>query len=451
MEKIDILIVGGSAAGIVAAVTAKSTYPDKDVLVVRTENKVLVPCGIPYIFGTLKASEKNIIPDAVLEKAGVKLKVGTVSSIDTEKKVCKTEDGKQIQFEKLVLATGSTPAVPGWLKGADLENVFTVPKSKEYLDEMLVKLKDAKNIVVLGGGFIGVEVADELKKAGKDVTIVEILPHILGLVFDDEFTTEVEAALDANGVKINAGSGVKQIVGDKKVTDVLLNNGEKLPADAVVLAIGYRPNTALAKEAGLPINKMGFIKVDEYMRTENQDILAAGDCAEKRDFITHKVIPAMLASIACTEARIAGMNIYALNALKSFNGTLPIFSTGIGDSYFGVAGLTENAAKKECLDVVTATFEGIDRHPGSLPTVKKQVVKLIASRKSGIVLGGEVMGGVSIGEIVNLIGLAIQNKMTADSLVTAQIGTHPLMTAPPTAYPLTKAAQMVAKKMRQSS
>ncbi len=448
MEKTDVLVIGGSAAGIVTAVTAKSTYPDKDVMVLRMEQKVLVPCGIPYIFGTLDSSDKNVIPDAVLDKAGVSLMLGTASSVDTKKKVCTTEDGKEIQFEKLVFTTGSTPAVPGWLKGADLKNVYTVPKSKPHLDEMLEKLKDMKNIVVLGGGFIGVEMADELKKAGKDVTLVEILPHVLGLVFDDEIAIQVEEALTPRGITLETGSGVKEILGDGAVKEVLLNNGSKLPADAVVLAIGYRPNIKLAKEAGLPVNDMGFIKVDNHMRTENEDVFAAGDCAEKRHLITNKPIPTMLASIACTEARMAGRNLYVKKDAKGFKGILPIFSTGVGDMYFGVAGLTQKAAEKEELEIVTATFEGIDRHPGSIPTVKKQIVKLIADKNSGRVLGGEVVGGPSIGEIVNIIGFAIQAEMTVESLITAQIGTHPLMTAPPTAYPLIKAAEMAAKKVK---
>jgi len=181
--KTDVLVIGGSAAGIVAAVTGKSNYPDKDFLIIRKENQVVVPCGIPYIFGSLEGADKNVIPDAGLEKAGVNLKIGQVVSIDQDHKVCKTDDGTEISFEKLVLATGSIPVVPKWLKGADLDNVFIIPKDKVYLAEMLIKLKDRKKIVTVGGGFIGVEMSDELNKDGKDVTLVEILPNILGLAF----------------------------------------------------------------------------------------------------------------------------------------------------------------------------------------------------------------------------------------------------------------------------
>jgi len=447
MKRTDVLVIGGSAAGIVAAVTGKSNYPDKDFLVIREENQVVVPCGIPYVFGSLDNIDKNVIPDAGLAKAGVDLKIGKVVSIDQDKKVCKTNDGTEISFEKLVIATGSTPLVPKWLKGAELENVFIIPKNKVYLAEMIIKLTDCKKIVTVGGGFIGVEMSDELNKKEKDVTLVEILPNILGLAFDKELAVEAEQILRDRGVKIKTGIGVKEILGDKKVSGVLLNNSETIEADAVVLSMGYRPNVSLAEESGLNITQKGFIAVDEYMRTENPDIFAVGDCAEKRDFITRKHSEVMLASTACAEARVAGMNLYKLSTLKTLSGTIAIFSTAIGNTGFGAAGLTEEAARKESFDVVTGTFEGIDRHPGTLSDTHKQVIKLIVARESGVVLGGEIMGGLSVGELTNLIGLVIQNRMTINSILTAQIGTHPLLTAPPTAYPLIKVAEVVAKNL----
>ena len=447
MENTDVLIIGGSASGIVTAVTGKSNYPDKTFMVVRKEKQVVVPCGIPYIFGSLDGSDKNLIPDAVLENPGIKLKIDEAISVDLEKKICKTSDGTEIGFDKLVFATGSDTKVPNWLKGADKENVFTIPKDKIYLDKALSKLKDCKKIVVVGGGFIGVEVSDELNKKNKDVTIVEILPHVLSLAFDKEMAVRAEEILKSRGVKIKSGVGVKEILGDNKPTGVLLDNGETLDADAVILSIGYSPNTNLAKKAGLELNEKGFIKVGEYMRTENPNIFAVGDCAEKKDFFTRKTSSIMLASTACAEARIAGMSLYKLSAVKTFGGTIAIFSTAIGDTGFGVAGLTEDMARKEGFDIVEGSFEGIDKHPGTLPGTNKQMIKLVVAKDSGMILGGGVIGGLSAGELTNILGFVIQNKMTINSLLTAQIGTHPLVTAPPTAYPLIKAAEVVSKKL----
>lgn len=450
MERTDVLVIGGSAAGIVAATTGKSYYPNKDFFLIRKEKRVIVPCGIPYIFGSLESSEQNMVPDTVLSNAGVRLKIDEVVFVDQENKVCKTADGTEIRFEKLVLATGSTPVVPKWLKGADLDNVFTIPKDKEYLDQITTKLDGCKKVVTIGGGFIGVEVADEVNKLGKEVTIVEILPHVLALAFDTELAIEAEEILESRGVNIRTGVGIKEILGDKKVTAVLLENGEKLEADAVILSVGYHPNVALAEKAGIKINDLGFISVDEYMRTSNPDILAVGDCAEKRSFLTRKQREIMLASSACAEARVAGMNLYKLSAVKTFSGTIAIFSTAIGETAFGAAGVNENMANERGFDFVTGSFEGIDKHPGALPGTHKQFVKLIVSRESGILIGGEVIGGASTGELINLIGFAIQNRMTVVSILTAQIGTHPLLTAPPTAYPLIKAAEVAAMKRRSA-
>ncbi|MDM8515855.1 FAD-dependent oxidoreductase [Desulfobacterales bacterium HSG16] len=449
MEKTDVLVIGGSAAGIVAATTGKSFYPDKKFMVLRKEENVLVPCGIPYVFGTLANSEQNLVPDAGLKNAGVKLEIAEVTEIDQQNKIVKTADGKKIGFEKLVLSTGSTPAGVQWLPGSDLENVFSIPKNKTYLDQVKIKLEACNNIVVIGGGFIGVEIADELGKTGKNVTIVELMPHILSLAFDEELAVRAEEILEARGITIKAGQGVKEISGKDKVKGVLLNDNESIKADAVILATGYRPNTKLAEVSGIKTNDMNFIKVNEYMQTENPDIFAVGDCAEKYSFLTRTLKGVMLASTSCAEARIAGANLYKLSRVRSFGGTIAIFSTVIGDTAFGAAGVTEVIAKERGFEIVSGIFEGIDKHPGTLPDTKKQIVKLIASKKSGVMMGGEVIGGQSTGELINLIGFAIQNRMTVDAIMTAQIGTHPLLTAPPTAYPLIKAAEIIMKKQQE--
>jgi len=446
MEKTDILIIGGSAAGFVAATKSKLNNPDKDVLLIRKEEQVMIPCGIPYIFGTVGTTDKNILPDTGLIKAGINLKIDEVVELNCNLKRCKTKDGSEIEFEKVIIATGSAPVKPAWLNGAHLKNVFTIPKNKVYLSEFQQDITELKNIVVVGAGFIGVELADELNKAGKNVTLIEKLPNILSLAFDKELTNEAETILKERGINLVTGTGIKVIKGAEKVGGVLLENGEELPADAVVLSMGYKPNSKLAVKCGLPVNEKGFIKVDEYMRTENTDVFAIGDCAEKKDFFTRKTSTTMLASTACAEARIAGMNLYKLSILKTFGGTIAIYSTAIGDTSFSTAGLTENQAKKEGFDIITGVFEGIDKHPGTLPGTHKQKIILIASKDNGTILGGEIIAGNSGGELINVIGFAIINKMTLGSLLTAQIGTHPLLTASPAAYPLIKAAEMAYKK-----
>jgi NADPH-dependent 2,4-dienoyl-CoA reductase/sulfur reductase-like enzyme len=449
MKTTDVLVIGGSAAGMVAALTGKSTYPQKSFTLVKKQKEMMVPCGIPYIFGTLDTVDQNIMPvDNMMAKAGVESIVGEVISINKENKTVELVGGETIKYDKLMLATGSVPIKPKWLTGVDKDNVFTIPKDKVYLAGMKEKLSSCKKVVVIGAGFIGVEFSDELAKRGHEVTLVEKLPEILSLAFDEELSGRIEELLKSRGVKVITGNGISEILGEEKVKAVKLENGEVLESDAVVLSMGYKPNADLARKAGICVNESGFIVVDEYMRTHEKDIFAIGDCAQKRDFVTRARVATMLASTACAEARIAGMNLYKLNVVKTFSGTIAIYSTAIGNTGFGTAGITEARAKAECIDYVTGIFEGIDRHPGNLPDTHKQIVKLIAGRQSGVIIGGEVIGGLSAGELVNVIGLAIQNRMTVNSLLTFQIGTHPCLTASPAAYPLIRAAEIIANKLR---
>jgi NADPH-dependent 2,4-dienoyl-CoA reductase/sulfur reductase-like enzyme len=452
MRTVDVVVVGGGASGLQAAITTKSTYSEKEVLLIRKEKQVLIPCGIPYIFGSLTDSSKDILPDKPLTSVGVEIVIDEINDIDVEGHSCKTISGETFHYSKLILALGSKPTLPKWLKGAELENVFTIPKNKTYLDDMVSKLSNVKKIIVIGAGFIGVEVSDELNKKDYEVTLIEIEKTILSRAFDDDFGKIAEGHLRERGLNVITGKGVSQILGtDGKVSKVVLSTGEELEADAVILSMGYAPNTEIAVKAGIELNQFGFIKTCEYMRVLpcSTDIIAVGDCAEKRDFITRKLDRTMLASTACAEARTAGMNLFTLSPCKPFTGTIAIYATAIGDHAFGTAGITETKAIQENFAIVSGTFTGIDTHPGNMSNTHVQTVKLIAATDCGMILGGEVYGGYSTGELTNAIGFLIQNRVTVKALLTMQIGTQPLLTGSPAGYPLIKAAEVLVKKMRK--
>ncbi len=451
MRNIDVLVVGGGASGLQAAITTKSTYPEKEVVLVRREPKALVPCGIPYIFGSLESSDKNIMPDTLLTQLGIEIIIDEMTEFDPEDHECTFTSGVKFYYKKLVLATGSIPTKPKWLKGAELTHVYTIPKNKVYLDLMVSEIQQMKKIIVVGAGFIGVEVSDELNKKGFHVTLVELENTILSRAFDPEFGKIATEHLIERGVHVITGKGIKEVLGtDGKVSGISLTTGEQLDADAVILSMGYSPNTKMAADAGLELNELGFIKTCEYMRVLpcTTDIVAVGDCAEKRDFITRKLDATMLASTACAEARIAAMNLYTLSPCKPFNGTIAIYATAIGEHAFGTAGITETRARNENFAIVSGSFTGIDTHPGNLAHTHKQTVKLIAAADCGMILGGEVYGGLSAGELTNAIGFLIQNRVTVKTLLTMQIGTQPLLTGSPAGYPLIKAAEVLVKKMR---
>ena len=448
MKQADVVIVGGSAAGPVAGITVRRHYPDMSVLLIRKEqeSQVMVPCGIPYIFGTVGACEKNIIPDALLSNNGVELMIDEVTEIDKAARTVKTAGGETVSYGKLVLATGSVPVRPP-LPGMEMQNVFPIWKDADYLTRAQSVLTQARDIVVIGGGFIGVEMADECKKIGSaNVTIVEILPHCLMLALDPEFCEIAENKLTERGIKLITNNGVKAIIGDGKVDSVELQSGETLKADVVIVGIGAAPNTELAQKTGLKIGEMRGIWVDEYMRTSDENIFACGDCADKTSFFTGKPSGLRLASIATTEARIVGANT---KVLKRKNiGTIGVFATALGDLAIAAAGLTEKAAREAGFDVVIGESVAVDRHPGGMPGAKELKIKLIVDKKTTKVIGGEVSGSTETAEVANIIAMAIQNGMTADDIALFQMGTQPALTASPIAYQLVNAAEQALVKMR---
>jgi pyruvate/2-oxoglutarate dehydrogenase complex dihydrolipoamide dehydrogenase (E3) component len=446
----DVLIIGGGPAGGVAAMTAKNNNPDKDILVIREYEQQLVPCAIPYIFGpTLGSSEKDLGSCEQGMKMGIKGLVGKIEKVDIHKKKAYS-DQHEIRFDKLIFATGSIPFVHSALESAThLKGVFTIPKNKILIDELKAYSTDKKSVAVVGTGFIGIEIGMELAKDGKQVTIIGGSSQVLKAAFDVELAAEAETIIRNAGINLEMGNYVDTIVADTdRAIGVKLCSGKVIDAEVIILATGYKPNTVLAHEAGLKLARYGGIWVDEYMRTANKDIFAVGDCAARREFITREPSKVMLASTSAAEGRTAGNSLYKLEYLKGFNGTIAIFSTVIGDTVFSSAGLTEEQARCACIDIVTGTFQGMNRHPASIPGATKQSVKLVAMRHSGQIIGGQIIGGVESGEMINLIGLVIESKMTVFSLLSLQIATQPLLTSAPTSYPLVKAAENVNRSMQ---
>jgi len=447
VQNTDVLIVGGSAAGITAAITARKHYPEAEITLIRKEEKVLIPCGIPYIVGTLESPEKNLIPDTVLSNNNVNIIIDEVTSINKGAKIVSTVGGKTIRYKKMILATGSLPIVPP-ISGIDLDNVFVVKKEIAYLKKLLKALDEAKDVVIIGGGFIGLEFADECKKRGNlNVTVVELLPHCLLLACDEEFCTLVEKKLQERGINILANRRAKALIGDGKVQYVELENGQKIRADVVILGIGVTPNIELAQKAGLEVIEGGGIYVDEFMRTSDNDIFAAGDCTQKRCFFTGRPSFLRLASIGTMEARVAGANLFGLQRRSEC--PVGVFGTVIGDLAIGSAGMTERSAREAGFNVVTGMAKAPDKHPASIPGTKELGVKLVFEKETGILLGGQVWGGITAGLMANFIGALIQKKMRADEIVVFQVGTHPMLTASPIAHQIQNAAEIALAKMKE--
>ncbi|MDD4909663.1 MAG: FAD-dependent oxidoreductase [Candidatus Omnitrophica bacterium] len=446
-KKADILIIGAGPAGMVTAVTARRYYTDKNILVIKDVNNGCIPCGIPYMFSSLKNPQDNILGTDALAKNNIKVVVDEAFKINRGKKSVETKKGDEYAYEKLILAAGSSPIIPK-IPGIDKKGVYPIHKDMDYLKACVEEIKKAKSVLIIGGGFIGVEFADEISKLPEiSVHLAEVLQGLLANSFDRDFSSLVEEKLKSKGVNIILNSKIVEILGKGKVEGVRFENGKDLKVDSIILGIGALPNTKLATDADLDLGKGKGLWVDEYMRTSDPDIFAVGDCAGKRDFYTRRDTAVMLASTATAEARVAGANLYQLKVVRENKGTIAIYSTYVDGLVLGSAGLTETSAKKEGFEIIIGNTEGVDKHPKSLPGANKVKVRLIFAKQSGILMGGQVFGGISAGEMINIIGMAIQKRVSITELETLQMATHPYLTSAPTMYPIVLAAQDALGKM----
>jgi NADPH-dependent 2,4-dienoyl-CoA reductase/sulfur reductase-like enzyme len=447
MER-NIVIIGGGPAGIITALTAKSVYPDVSVCIVKDIGDGVIPCAIPYMMYTLKDPNQNLMANAPLEKAGVEIVVDKALGVDLEQSRVKLASGSLLSYERLVLATGMTPSMPP-IAGIDTPGVSVIDKSLSAMRRLKERCQKAKNIVVLGGGFIGAEFADEIARgADTAVHVVEMMPKLLYFAFDDEFCDVIADALTSGGVHLHLGRKVVAVNGKEKVASITLDDGEKIACELVIVGVGGRPNIELARAAGLRITDSGSIWVDSYMRTSHAKVFAVGDCALKRDFFTRKEVPVWLASTATAEARIAGTNIYGIRVLRQIQGTIAAFSTKIGGTAFASAGLTRRTCEQESFRFVAGDASAPDRHPGSLTDASPLRVQLVFADRAGTLLGGQIAGGPSVGEMINAVAIGIQKGLNVRELDMIQIATHPLLTSAPTVHPLINAAHQALAKLR---
>jgi len=384
--------------------------------------------------------EKDKIPDDGFIKKGIEFVIGDVIDIDRDKKIAKFSDGNEISYEKLVIGTGSKPILPP-ITGINLKNVFPIQKDPEFLQTISKSLEGIKDVVVIGGGFIGVEMAEQIKLKGDyNVTLLEALPRCLQAACEEEAGLRVEQELEKLGINVCTNTMAKAILGTDKVEGVELATGETLKVDMVILGIGAAPNIDLAEKIGLEVDKRMGIVVDEYMRTSDKDIFACGDCATKFSIITGDPVPIRLASVATAEGLIVGSNLYGLN--RKTRGAVGAFATKVGDVAVAAAGFTEKICNDNNINYYIGEITAPDRHPGSLPGCTMQTkIKLLFNKKTDRLIGGHVIGGVQTADMVNILALGIQKEVSADELATAQYATHPLLTGSPLVYQVMWAAE----------
>ncbi|HPR18905.1 MAG TPA: FAD-dependent oxidoreductase, partial [Candidatus Cloacimonadota bacterium] len=346
MKSYDVIIIGGGPSGIITGVTGKKQNPDKSFLMIKPDAKGLVPCGIPYVFHDLESVAQNAMGPKPFVDAGGEVLLDSVIKVDSENKTVFTEKGETFQYDKLVFATGSEPIVPKFIKGYDLNGVKYIRKNYNDIEKLKELTDEAENIVVIGGGFIGVEVSEQLAKhPGKKVSLVEMEKYCLYRAFSADMTARADEIIRSLNIDLRTSTKVVEIEGENgKVSGVLLSDGSTIKADIVIASIGYVPNTQLAKDSGFQLNNNQAIVVDQYLRTTVKDVYAVGDCSSTSGFITGRTDSIMLASTATAEARILGYNLFSINLLRCFQGTLAVFSTEINNKVFASAGAIEQVA-----------------------------------------------------------------------------------------------------------
>ncbi len=434
MSHKKIVVIGGSAAGPKAAAKARRMDESAEVTLIQKGAYLsMASCGYPYYVGgtfdnrnMLLCTPTGVVRDPKFylnaKKIAARTRTEALSIDRANKKVriknLETGAEEDLSYDSLILATGATPVLPP-VPGLDLEGISTLQSMEDA--DFLRKVRDEKKItkaVVIGGGLIGIETSEALRLAGIETTIVERLPQLLGFL-DWEMAKLVENYIRSNGIAVHTNNGLASFLGENgKLTGVKLANGDVLPCSLAVIAIGVRPNSKLAKEAGLEIGATGGIVVDQHMGTSDPSIFAAGDCIEVKQLLTGKKIHAPYGDLANLEGRVAGENA-VIGKTATFPGSIQTGICKIFDYAAGTTGLTEKAAKQEGLDILTVINASPDK-PGFM-TGKLLVSKLVVERKTGKILGAQCIGPGDVSKQIALWAMAIKGGLTVEDMVNADL------------------------------
>lgn len=414
-----IVVVGANHAGTAAINTILDNYKGHEVVVFDANSNIsFLGCGMALWIGKqIKGAEGLFYSSKEkLEEKGAKVYMETkVESIDYDKKIVTAigKDGtkKEESYDKLILATGSLPIVPD-LPGKDLKNVQLV-KLYQNAAEVIDKLKDEsiKNVVVVGAGYIGVELAEAFQRCGRNVTMVDLAPTCLGNYYDDAFTAAMAANMEKNGIHLAFGQSVKEIAGAGKVEKVITDKGV-YEADMVVLAIGFRPNNQLGKDS-LKLFKNGAYLVDGCQQTSIPDVYAIGDCATVFDNAIHDTNYIALATNAVRSGILA-----AHNACGTTLETIGVQGSN-GISIYGYnmvsTGMTLKKAKANGFDAVATDYEDLQK-PAFIEKNNTVKLRIVYDKNSRVILGAQMASDYDISMGIHMFSLAVQEKVTIDKL-----------------------------------
>ncbi len=416
MEKI--IIVGGVAAGATAAAKVRRLSSDASITMFEAGPDIsFANCGLPYyIGGDIKSRSKLILqsPESFNEQYQVDVHVNTrITNIDRQNKTVtslnvRTGEIRNHKYDKLLLAQGGRPIKPR-IEGADLDHVYTLWTLNDMDNiQRHIEEKSPKNAVVIGGGFIGLEMVEALVKRGLNVHLVEMMPHVMS-VMDAETAGYIEQEMLSYGVNIHTGKSVTGI----KPKSVKLNDGTIINSDMVLMSIGVRPTLQLATDSGLEIGESGGLLVNEYLQTSDEHIYAAGDMVEVENRVSGKRVRIPLAGPANRQGRIAAENI--MGGKHTYNGAM---GTSILRVFEAVAGITGLSLKQALAEGIPANAIVIhkEHHTSYYPGAENVSVMLVYNSETGAVLGGQTAGYKGADRRLDVIASAIAGNLTIHDL-----------------------------------
>lgn len=436
-----LLIIGGVAGGASCAARARRLDEDAEIIVFERGPFIsFANCGLPYHIGKVIPRERSLIvasPEMFKRQLNIEVRTNNnVKYIDRKNKQIEVENIEtgevyKENYDTLVLSPGAAPLKPG-IEGIDLPGIFplrTIPDMRKIID--WIETRKVKKAAVVGGGFIGLEMTENLKILGIDVTIIEMLPHVMPFL-DPEITAFIHNHLKAEDISLLLGSpviGFKQE--DNGMIAVMMKSGRTVEADLIILAIGVRPETELAKTAGLTLGKLGGILVDDQMRTSDEHIYAVGDAIEIKNFVTDTQSLIPLAGPANRQGRIAADVIMGNNGVKPsrFRGSQATMVCGVLGLTIAATGITEKTLNQLDKHDQCPPYEKIYLTPSHYasyyPGAKPITMKLIFSTENGRMLGVQAVGKEGVEKRVDVIATAIQHNGTVFDLEEAELSYAP--------------------------